>query len=163
MPEYKKPSDISPIINKTKKVEIKTTPIKGRYYQKAEEQNKNFEQNGKRVSHGKEFEIEKDEVKESIREMNRKKNYTHKPKNFNYSLDEIEYEQKNGEQVLSLAHINTDRAEEEKKGQQKIFYLYGIDRNDVLHIFDVNNKKWEEMKKIADIKKLKIKKQKQNN
>ena len=151
MPEYKKPNDISPIINKTKKVEIKTIPVKGRYYQKAEEPNKNFEQNGKRVTHGKEFEIEKDEVKESIREMNRKKNYTHKPKNFNYSLDEIEYEQKNGEQVLSLAHINTEKAEEEKKDQQKIFYLYGIDRNDVLHIFDVNNKKWEEMKKIADI------------
>ena len=62
------------IINKPKIVEIKTTKNKGRYFQK-EEEIKIIEPKEKEViiSHGKELEIEKDEVKESIREMNRKK------------------------------------------------------------------------------------------
>ena len=31
------------------------------------------------------------------------------------------------------------------------YYLYGIDRNDFFHIFDINNKVWVEKKKIFDI------------
>ena len=141
---------VSPLANKPKIVEVKITPMKGRYYHRIEEQNNNnnnYEQNGKQVVHGKEYEIEKDEVKNTIREMNRKKNYTHKPKNFNHSLEQMENEQKNGEQLVSLAI----KEEEEKAMQQNTLYLYGIDRNDNLHIFDVNNKRWEEMKKIPDL------------
>ncbi len=141
---------ISPMINKTKRVEINIPQIKGRYYHRIEElnnRNNNYEQNGKQVIHGKELETEKDEVKESIREMNRKKNYTHKPKNLNYSLEEMKNGQNNGEQLVSLAV----KDEEEKKVQENILYLYGIDRNDILHIFDVNNKRWEEMKRIPDL------------
>ena len=148
-------------IGRSRKIEIKTTPIKARYFNKNIEDNANNKSNynnnnidkNKRISHGKELELEKDEVKESIREMNRKKNYTHKLKNINYSLEEIGDEQRNGEQILSLARLRTERDEEDKNNnkQNKILYLYGIDRNDTLHIFDINNKQWSDMKKISDL------------
>ena len=135
------------IINKPKIVEIKTTKNKGRYFQK-EEEIKIIEPKEKEViiSHGKELEIEKDEVKESIREMNRKKNYSYKPKTFNINLDEVKNEQKNENKLLGLGDI-----EEEDKGEQTILYLYGIDREDNLHTFDVNNKKWCDIRKIANL------------
>ena len=139
-------------ISKTKIIETKTTPIKGRYFQKFED-NRNKLYEDKKPFHGKELQLEKDEVKESIREMNRKKNYTHKPKIFNYSLDTMNYGQgqKNADQILNIGHTNTyiDKIEEERNNET--FYLYGIDRNDVLHIFDITNKKWAELKKISEI------------
>ena len=148
-------------IGRSRKIEIKTTPMKPRYFNKNIEDNANNKSNYKnnnidkniRISHGKELELEKDEVKESIREMNRKKNYTHKLKNINYSLEEIDYEQRNGEQLLSLARLHTERNDEDKNNnkQNNNLYLYGIDRNDTLHIFDINNKQWSDMKKISDL------------
>ena len=135
---------------KTKVIETKTTPIKGRYFQKFED-NRNKLYEDKKPFHGKELQLEKDEVKESIREMNRKKNYTHKPKLFNYTLEGTNYGQKNNDQLLSIGHTNTyiDKIEEERNTES--FYLYGIDRNDILHVFDINNKKWLETKKILEI------------
>ena len=142
-------------ISKTRKVDINSssTSIKGRYYQKIEEnKNKEIEDNEKKISHGKELELPKDEVKESIREMNRKKNYTHKPKIFSYTLEEMESEQKNGEQIIPIAHIHDQIIEEKyEKSNNNNFYLYGIDRNDLLHCFDINNKKWCDMQKISDL------------
>ena len=142
-------------INKTRKVDIISTPIKGRYFNKIEEnKNKMPEDNdkGKKIIHGKELEPEKDEVKESIREMNRKKNYTHKPKIVNYSLDEMEIEEKNGEQKITIGHSRLDKIDEDiKEKPATIYYLYGIDRNDVLHTFDVINKRWCDMKKITEL------------
>ena len=122
------------VISRTRKIEQKTTPIKGRFFNKNLEEN---ETNEKKVQHGKELESEKDEIKNSIRIMNRKKNYTHKPKNLNYSLDEIEQEQKNnGEQIEASGRLHTDRGEGDKKNEKKDnCYLYGIDRIDYLHIF----------------------------
>ena len=142
-------------ISKTRKVDVISTPIKGRYFNKIEE-NKNRipEDNdkGKKIIHGKELEPEKDEVKESIREMNRKKNYTHKPKIINYNLDEMEIDDKNGEQKITIGHSRLDKIDEDIKEKPiNMFYLYGIDRNDVLHIFDVINKRWCDMKKIFDL------------
>ena len=146
------------LISRTRKVETKTTLMKGNYFNRNiidninNYNNNNNADKNKKITHGKELEVEKDEVKESIREMNRKKNYTHKIKNVNYSLDEIDHEQRNGEQILSLARMHTDRNEEDKNNQQNDnFYLYGIDRNDFLHIFDINNKQWVGMKKISDL------------
>jgi len=88
-----KPVKVSETNINAKRVEINqgSTPIKARYYQKKEEQDINLEE---KKDYRKELEPEKDEVKESLREMNRKKNYTHKPKINNYSLDEIENVQK---------------------------------------------------------------------
>ena len=144
------PEKMSTIAKSSKKVimEIKGTPIKARYYKKDE--NKNLDEKNKKNNHnhGKELETEKDEVKESLREMNRKKNYTHKPKINNYSLDEIENVQKNQDLDIIL-----DKGEEEEKKIKfnKIYYLYGIDRNDCFHIFNINEKKWAETKKIIEI------------
>ena len=57
--------------------------------------------------------------------MNRKKNYTHKPKLFNYSLETSNYGQKNNDQLLSIGHTNTymdkiDKIEENKNTIQTI-------------------------------------------
>jgi hypothetical protein len=82
-----------------------------------------------KTNHGNKFEEEKDEVKESIRYMNRRKNYTHKPK--------------------LIKDINIEIKEE--KIIDNTYYLYGIDRNDYFHIFDINNKKWDKMK-VSEIK-----------
>ena len=140
--------------NKTKIIEIKTTPVKGRIYQKLEEKrNKDFEENENEllISHGKELEIEKDEVKESIREMNRKKNYTYKPKIINRSLENMKYEQGNNEQLMTTGHNYNDKIIEEGNTEQNIFYLYGIDRSDMLHTFNVNEKKWCDIRKISEL------------
>jgi len=82
-----------------------------------------------KTNHGNKFEEEKDEVKESIRYMNRRKNYTHNPK--------------------LIKDINIEIKEE--KIIDNAYYLYGIDRNDYFHIFDINNKKWDKMK-VSEIK-----------
>ena len=144
--EKKDNNNINRTVNKTRKAEI-TTPIKGRYYRKNEDDilNSNIDERTKRITQGKEYDLQKDD-------SNRKKNFTHRPKNLNYSLEDIEYEQRNGDKILSLARINTDRDEEEKPNKlETIYYLYGIDRNDVLHVFDINNKRWADMKKISDL------------
>ena len=134
------------VINKPKIVEIKTTPIKGNYKKIEENKIKQPIERKNLISHGKELEEENDEVKVSIREMNRKKNYTYKPKKFNITLDELEYGQKKVEKIFGLGDI-----EEEGKSEQTNLYLYGIDRNDILHTFDINNKKWCDMRKISDL------------
>jgi len=56
--------------------------------------------------------------------MTRKKNYSYKPR-------------------TSLK--NTDSNNENNK-EEKNYYLYGIDRNDYFHKFDINNKKYEKIK-----------------
>ena len=153
--EKKENSTNNSVVSRTRKVVELTTPVKGRYHRKNEEltSNKNNEEKEKKtntIMHRKES--DKDEIRETIREMNRKKNYTHKIKNFNRSLNERENEQRNGDQILSLTNIITDRDEEEKQIKKNaFFYLYGIDRNDVIHIFDINNKKWADMKKITEL------------
>ena len=135
-------------INKTKKAEVITTPIKGRYYHKIEEnKNKENEPKEKLVFNGKVIETEKDEVKDSLKEINKKKNYTHKPKIINYSLNETP-EQKNEEQIIEIGQSQPNLIEEEKKAN---LYLYGIDRNNFLHTFDINNRKWCGIKKILDL------------
>jgi hypothetical protein len=132
---------------KTTKLEVKNSPVKTRYYNKKEDDDKVVQAKEKKVVHGKELETEKDEVKESLREMNRKKNYTHKPKINSYSLDEQEYEKKNNEN----SNINDKNNEQKITKPNKEYYLYGIDRNDLFHIFNINDKRWIEAKKIAEI------------
>ena len=136
-------------ISKTRKVEI-ITSTKKRNNKPEENKNKIFEYKETKIVHGKELETEKDEVKESIREMNRKKNYTHKPKIINYSLEEIEGDKKKSEDLF-IIDSKLDKVEEEIKEKQNNFYLYGIDRNDMLHTFEVNNKRWCDMRKISDL------------
>lgn len=116
------------------------TPTKGRYYRKGNQElsNSNIEEKKNNI-HGKEIDTEKDEVKESLREMNRKKNYTHKPKINNYPLEEKDTEQKNNDNENNIMVIE-ESVEEEKKKPSKEYFLYGIDRNDCFHIFNINEK-----------------------
>ena len=137
-------------IGKIKKVEKNISPIKSRYYHKIEG-NKIKESEKKEIKIGKELELENDEIKEYIREMNRKQRNAYKPKLLNYSLDEMDISQNNGNQLLTMGNKITNKIDEEKQGEQNSFYLYGIDRNDNLHIFNVNEKKWCDMVKIIDL------------
>ena len=90
-----KPEKLNTISKSSKKVimEIQGTSNKIRNYKRVE--NKILDEKDKKYNrnHGKELETEKNEVRESLREMNRKKNYTHKPKINNHSLEEKENEQ----------------------------------------------------------------------
>ena len=97
-----------------------------------------------KIIHGTKLEEEKDEVKESIREMNRKKHYTHKVKNTNLVIDEINSEKKDVENL-------TNESGPKEENQIINYYLYGIDRNDYFHIFDINNRKWMDKKKIFEL------------
>ena len=108
-----------------------------------------FESIDKKVYHGKKMEEPKDEIKNSIREMDRKKNFSYIPKVHNYSEDEAKTEQKNNDKKTN----NQNKIEKNKGNKNKLsYYLFGIDRNDFFHMFDINNKVWVEKKKILDIK-----------
>ena len=107
----------------------------------------------KKEIHGKELEEEKDEVKENIRKMNRKKNYTYRPNVSNFSLEENNMNLKNNDEFFKDQNEEIDNEENYKSKNLNFesYYLYGIDRNDFLHIFDISKKKWVEKKKIFDI------------
>ena len=93
--------------------------------------------------HGNKLEEEKDEVKESIRKMNRQKNYTYKPKFVNKKIDLSATE--NSKTLIEHTVIdNKENTNNDNEGNN-IYYLYGIDRNDYFHIFDINNKKYEKI------------------
>ena len=107
----------------------------------------------KKTIHGKELDEEKDEVKEKIRKMNRKKNYTHKPNVSNFSLEENKVNINYNDEFSKEQNEELDNEENyiNKNNNFESFYLYGIDRNDFLHIFDISKKKWVAKKKIFDI------------
>ena len=111
------------------------------------EDNKNSGLKNK-ASHGKDLDEEKDEVKNTIREMYRKKNFTLMPKVLNYSQEQDKNEKNNNKQINN----NQNKTEREKGFKNNIsYYLYGIDRNDFLHTFDIRNKMWVEKKNILEI------------
>ena len=132
--------------SKNKKNEGKEVQIKARYYVKKDGENKGVQIKSKKNLHGKKLQIDKDEIKESLKELERKKNFTLVSKINNYSFDEKEYQQKQYE-----AQNTIDKNNEQKKKFSKIYYLFGIDRNDCLHIFNINEKRWLEAKKILEI------------
>ena len=99
-------------------------------------------ENENQIVHGKKLEEEKDEVKDAIRKMDRKKNYTYRQKNTSLPIDEDQNE---------IDQISTNQTES-KDSKNLNYYLYGIDRSDYFHIFDINNKKWLDKKRISDLK-----------
>ena len=149
--------------DKITKGKMQNVIFKGRnFFKKEEKKNKeicaqisdneeDFEKQ-KKANHGKELEEEKDEVKENIRQLYRKKNFTHKPNASNISLEEIKKEQEN--EMNKKLNEEIEYKEEEKINNNKNeinYYLYGIDRNDLLHVFNINKKKWMEKKKIFEL------------
>ena len=118
----------------------------GKYYNNNYDNNNNINEQNERV-HGKEIKTEKEEIKESIRKMERKKNYTYKPKNIDIFASNTEISNQNNSPKISI--IN---AENEEEIINEEYYLYGIDRDDLLHVFDINVRKWAPLRKITEIK-----------
>ena len=100
------------------------------FYKKSLTKKKTFEE----IENKNEYEKESEEIKDE-RGRERKKNRTYKPNIFNYSKYEVE----------------TDRKDESKRRNNISYYLYGIDRNDFFHIFDISNKIWLEKIKILEL------------
>ena len=93
---------------------------------------------------------EKYEIKETVREMNRKRNYTHNPKSkkrFKIS-DELDVTEINTSSPVVPQNLSF--SVEDKNNNIENIYLFGIDRNDLLHIFDVRKQRWSK-KKILEI------------
>ena len=92
---------------------------------------------------------EKYEIKESVREMNRKRNYTHNPKakkRFKIS-DELDVTEINTSSPVVPQNLSFSI---DNKNNLENLFLFGIDRNDILHIFDIRKRKWSK-KKILEI------------
>ena len=129
---------------------------------KKEEENKKKEEEKKeenKKSHGMESKEkdEKEEIKETVREMNRKKNYTHVPKNkkkFKIS-DELDVTEINTASPVVQQNLSFSIDEINSNINQLYshIFLFGIDRNDNFHIFDLKSKKWSKRKilEIEDI------------
>ena len=124
-----------------KKIETSPPQILNKYYY-----NKNNVDTQIKI-HGKEIKTEKDEIKDSIKTMERKKNFTHKPKNVGIYISNTEIPAKNEIQNISIIHTEN---EEEIINEQ--YFLYGIDRDDLLHVFDINSRKWSNLRKITELK-----------
>ena len=92
---------------------------------------------------------EKYEIKESVREMNRKRNYTHNPKakkRFKIS-DELDVTEINTSSPVVPQNLSFSI---DNKNNLENLFLFGIDRNDILHIFDIRKRKWSKKKNIGN-------------
>ena len=127
------------IINSQNEINIINININNESENKENKEKKELkEKEEEKLNHGNRLEEEKDEVKESIRQMNRKKNYSYKPRftTKNYNLEEEP-------KPFELLDNQVDNQTENK---EKKLYLYGLDRNDYFHIFDIINKGYEKTK-----------------
>ena len=118
--------------------------------QHLEEQNKEEENIKKHHIIDEKPKDEKYEIKETIREMNRKKNYTHIPKvkkRFKIS-DELEITEINTSSPVVPQNLSFSL--DSKNILNGNIYLFGIDRNDNFHIFDLKKRHWSK-KKILEI------------
>ena len=122
-------------ISLSKKLETSPSPIAVRYYNKNSNKDAGVNENNKEIEKGKD-------------ETNKKKNFTYKPREIGVNLNNNELEQKNGVPKITIIYPENEKEENIKE----TYYLYGIDRDDLFHVFDINNRKWSELKKITDIK-----------
>ena len=113
-----------------KKVETSPSPIAARYYHKTTEKEKEKEKN------------------QIITDTNKRKNFTFKPREIGVNL--INKETTSNNNKITIIHSENELAEEEIPKEQ--YYLYGIDRDNLLHIFDINNRRWSNLKKINELK-----------
>ena len=94
---------------------------------------------------------ERYEIRETVREMNRKRNYTHNPrakKRFKIS-EELVVTEINTSSPVVPQNLSFSIEDCTITNSQNIF-LFGIDRNDLLHIFDIKKRRWSK-KKILEI------------
>ena len=112
-------------ISISKKIETSPSPIAARYYHKT---------------------TEKEKV-QNIQDPNKKKNFTYKAREIGVNL--INKESTNNNKI-TIIHPETEFPEEDTTKEQ--YYLYGIDRDNLLHIFDINNRRWSNLKKLSELK-----------
>ena len=98
-------------------------------------------QNDKKEPNEEHLEVEKDEGNNDIYKNNLKKKLS-------FSNEEIMSNEDNNEQLNN--NINEKEIEKENKSNIT-YYLYGIDRNDFLHVFDIKNKIWDDKKNILEL------------
>ena len=120
---------------------------------KEEKEEKEKEEKAEIKKHGMKDNLndEKYEIKETVREMNRKRNYTHNPKSkkrFKIS-DELDITEINTSSPVAPQNLSFSVDDKNINNIENI-YLFGIDRNDLFHIFDVRKKRWSK-KKILEI------------
>ena len=108
------------------------------------------ESENKKVLKNKIFEEEKNYNKKQInknselnKEKNLKRNFSQDPKSCIFPIDKKDKKLTNNIQKGKIV---------KNKNNENSYYLFGIDRNDFFHRFDINNKLWEEKKNILDIK-----------
>ena len=136
-------------ITSPKKIETSPPQTLGKYYYN-NNINNNTNNEERIKTHGKETFVEKDEIKESIKAFDRKKNLTHNPKNISIytSNNDISNKNKNKTESYNISIIKTENEEEIINEE---YFLYGIDRDDLLHVFNINQRKWSTLRKINEL------------
>ena len=142
-------------IKKPSEYEISNLKYKGRNLFKNQYKKKNLENQVKNVDKSVSIpyiSVLKDEEKDENKKM---KNYTYmNKKNINY------FKRKSSDQIIIIEQENQDKEKEKEKNYEEkkndtnsniYYYLYGIDRNNLLHIFDLSNKRWITSKKIFEL------------
>ena len=133
--------------NITKKVETSPSPINNRLYHQ-----KNNEKNNNQIKYDNDSKIlwknQPQEKKEIKIEINKNRNFTYKPRgDISVNLINKGTEPRYGSPKITIIH-----PEKEEEIINEKYYLYGIDRNDLFHIFDINNMNWSELKKIYELR-----------
>ena len=137
-------------IKKSPEVEVSNIIYKGRNFFKGTQNKKKNSDNGINKSDKRENDRYAKLFEDDNEEIKKTKNYTYITNKNNNFFNK----RKSSDQIIV---INPSNKNEEKKkiledNKNKIYYyLYGIDRNNYLHIFDINNKRWITSKKIFEI------------
>jgi hypothetical protein len=125
-------------IKKSPEDEISNIIYKGRNFFKGGDYRKKYSNKQNEKS-------EKSVINPKIKVFEDEKDDFKKPQNLN--KNSINYfKRRSSDQIIV---INQDEQKEEKTNIY--YYLYGIDRNNYLHIFDICNKRWITNKKIFEI------------
>ena len=127
-------------IKKSSEDDISNIIYKGRNFFKGGEYRKKYsnDQNEK---------IEKSVNNPKIRVFEEENDEIKKPQNFNRKNNISYFKRRSNDQIIII-----DQAHQNEKNTNLIYsYLYGIDRNNHLHIFDICNKRWITSKKIFEI------------
>ena len=137
-------------ITLSKKVETSPSPNALRYYNRNNEKDKvqiKYENDSKIV--WKNQQQEKKVISSPKIEINKKTNFTYKPKEIGVNLLKNKPETNININSPKVTIIHPEKEEDIAKEE---FYLYGIDRNNLFHVFDINNRKWSVLKKITELK-----------
>ena len=135
-------------IKKSSEVEVSNILYKGRNFFKASQYKKKNTDNqvdktekSVNIPYLRVFEEENEDIKKS-------KNFTHiNSKNNNF----FSKKRSNDQMIIINQSYQIEEKDNKEISNNIYYYLYGIDRNNYLHIFDISNKRWITSKKIFEI------------